>query len=69
MVTHPIDTPDLLRSHSTFGGDIVKWATEKLQRNIPDIHHLAVQEQQKMLWFLAIHIIYKWDCSSIVEIC
>eukprot|EP00435_Cladocopium_sp_Y103_P024930 s951_g6.t1 len=24
--------------------DIVKWATEKLQRNIPDIHHLAVQD-------------------------
>lgn len=24
--------------------DIVKWATEKLQRNIPDIHHLVVQD-------------------------
>jgi len=46
----------------------VKWATEKLQRNIPDIHHLAVQDkQQKMLWFLVIHFTYKWDNSGRVK--
>ena len=47
----------------------MKWATEKLQRNIPDIHHLAVQDkQQKMLWFLVIHFTYKWDYSGRVNI-